>query len=134
MTSAALNWFDSLFARSRPVRLGAPLFQDKLPNKKVARIAALSAKGYTPTSIAAMLGDGTTRNQIASMTKIWGITAKSETETRNTWADIPVPLCGKHRTALALEAERRGIELSELMTRMAETICRDDLFGAVLDR
>ena len=120
-------------AIDKPVRVGAPLYADVWPNRKVARVASLSALGYTPTSIAAMLDDGTTRNQIASMTKAWGITAKSDTETRNTWADLRVPLCGRHRTALAIEAERRGIELPELMTKLAEAIVRDGLFDAVLD-
>jgi len=111
-------------------RVGAPLFSDVWPNRKVARVASLLAKGYSCASIAKELGDGTTANQITALASFWKITPKGE---RHTYAPVPVPLSGRHRTVLAAEALRRGMELPELVARMAETICRDGLFGAVLD-
>lgn len=120
-------------SQPRPERIGAPLFSDTWPNLKVARIAAMVAKGYSGTAIAAELADGTTPNQISAMVWKWGISAKSATDTRFTYADVPTPLAAKFRTQLAEEARRRGMELPELVARMAETICRDGLFGAVLD-
>ncbi len=113
-------------------RIGAPLYKDQWPNRKVAKIASLVAQGHSGTSIAAELNDGTTPNQIAAMVCYWGITPKSS-DPRKTYVDVAVPLCAKHRTILATEAERRGMGLPELIARMAETICRDGLFGAVLD-
>ncbi|MEO9299001.1 hypothetical protein [Devosia alba] len=113
-------------------RVGAPLFSDRWPNAKVARIAAMVAKGYSGTAIAAELQDGTTPNQVSSMVGHWGIAAKCS-DPRFTYADVPVPLAAKFRTTLAAEATRRGMELPELVAKMAETICRDGLFGAVLD-
>lgn len=44
-----------------------------------------------------------------------------------------VPLCAKHWTILALEAERRGMDLPALLQKVAETLCRDGLFEAALD-
>lgn len=112
--------------------VGAPLFPDKWPSAKVARIAAMVAKGYSGTAIAAELNDGTTPNQVASMACHWGIAAK-RSDPRFTYADVPVPLAAKFRTTLAAKATRRGMELPELMAEMAETICRDGLSGAVLE-
>ncbi|WIJ26599.1 hypothetical protein [Devosia sp. RR2S18] len=113
-------------------RVGAPLYSDVWPNRKVAKVAFLLAKGYSCTAIATELSDGTKQNQVASMALHWGISAKG-TDRRHTYADVPVPLAAKFRTTLAAEASRRGIDLPELVARMAETICRDGLFGAVLD-
>lgn len=62
----------------------------------------------------------------------WGITPKSS-DPRKTYVDVAVPLRAKHRTIPALEAERRGLTLPELVARMAETICKDGLYEAVLD-
>ncbi len=113
-------------------RIGAPLYKDQWPNRKVARVASMAAMGYSSTVIASILADGSTGNQVAHMIHHWGIRPKSS-DPRKTYADVAVPLCAKHRTILALEAERRGMDLPELIARMAETICRDGLFGAVLD-
>ena len=119
-------------SQPHPQRVGAPLFSDTWPNLKVARIASLVTKGYSCTAIAAELNDGTTQNQVASMVVRWGISAKGK-DARHTYADVPVPLAAKFRTTLAEEARRRGMELPDLVAKMAETICRDGLFGAVLD-
>jgi len=113
-------------------RLGAPPYADVWPNRKVARVAALAAKGYSAPAIAAEINDGSTSNQIAHMIWVWGIQARSS-DTRRSYADVPVPLAAKHRTALAAEAKRRGVDLSELLQQVAITLCRDDLFSAVLD-
>lgn len=115
-----------------PERTGGGLFADKWPNIKVARITAMVAKGYSCTAIAAELDDGTTQNQVASMVVHWGISAKGK-DARHTYADVPVPLAAKFRTTLAEEARHRGMELPELIAKVAETVCRDGLFGAVLD-
>ncbi|MGV8952834.1 MAG: hypothetical protein ACOH2M_17170 [Cypionkella sp.] len=115
-----------------PERVGAPLFSDKWPNAKVARVAAMVAKGYSGTAIAAEINDGTTPNEVSAMVWKWQITPKSS-DPRHTYVDVPVPLAAKFRTTLAAEAASRGMELPELVARMAETICRDGLFGAVLD-
>lgn len=113
-------------------RVGAPLYKDQWPNRKVAKIASLVAQGHSGTSIAGELNDGTTPNQIAAMVCHWGISPKSS-DPRFTYVDVPVPLAAKFRTTLAEEAKRRGMDLPELVAKMAETICRDSLFGAVLD-
>lgn len=113
-------------------RAGAPLYVDKWSNEKCVRIAALVTKGYSGTAIAAELADGTTPNQIASMVWKWKITPPSS-DPRFTYVDVPVPLAAKFRTDLAAEARRRGMELPELLQKVAETLCRDGLFGAVLD-
>lgn len=115
-----------------PERVGAPLYSDRWSNAKCARIAMMVAKGYSGTAIAAELNDGTTPNHISGMVKHWGIAAKSS-DPRHTYIDVPVPLAAKFRTDLAAEAKRRGLDLPGLMAKMAETICRDGLFGAVLD-
>ena len=52
---------------------------------------------------------------------------------RLVYGKVPVPLAAKFRTTLAAEAMRRGMQLPELVAKMAETICRDGLLGAVLD-
>lgn len=114
-------------------RADSGLFADTWPNLKVPRMASMVARGYSGTAIAAELADGTTPNQISPMVWKWGISAKSATDPRFTYADVPTPLAAKFRTQLAEEARRRGMELPELVTRMAETICRDGPFGAVLD-
>ncbi|WEJ31988.1 hypothetical protein [Devosia sp. SD17-2] len=111
---------------------GTPPYADVWPNRKVARVAALAAKGYSAPAIAAEISDGSTPSQIAHMIWVWGIQAGSS-DTRRSYADVPVPLAAKHRTALAAEAKRRGMDLSELLQKVAVTLCRDDLFGAVLD-
>lgn len=113
-------------------RIGAPLYTDVWPNKKVARVAALAAKGYSAPAIAAEISDGSTPSQIAHMIWVWGIQAGSS-DARRTYADVPVPLAAKHRTALAAEAKRRGMDMSELLQQVAVTLCQDNLFGAVLD-
>lgn len=117
---------------TNPERVGAPLYSDQWPNRKVARVASMVARGYSGTAIAAELNDGTTPNQVSSMVQHWGISPKSS-DPRFTYVDVPVPLAAKFRTTLAEEARRRGLELPDLVAKMAETICRDGLFGAVLD-
>lgn len=113
-------------------RIGAPLFADKWSNAKCARIAAMITKGYSCAAIALEISDGTTPNEIASMVSNWGIRPNSS-DHRRTYTDVPVPLAAKSRTALAEEAKRRGLELPALVATIAETVCRDDLFSAVLD-
>lgn len=113
-------------------RIGARLFADQWSNIKVARIASMVGRGYSGTAIAAEIDDGTTPNQISAMVWKWGISPKSA-DPRHTYADVPVPLAAKFRTTLAEEARHRGMELPELIAKVAETICRDGLFGAVLD-
>jgi hypothetical protein len=113
-------------------RVGAPLYRDQWSNAKCVRIATMVAHGYSGTAIAAELYDGTTPNQVSSMVEHWGIAPKSS-DPRFSYVDVPVPLSAIHRTALAAEARQRGMELSELLQKVAVTLCRDDLFGAVLD-
>jgi hypothetical protein len=113
-----------------PQRVGAPLFIDQWPNAKVAKVAVMIGRGYSYQAIADALADGTTANQITALASFWKIAPKGE---RHTYAPVTVSLSGRHRSVLAGEAGRRGMELPELVAKIAETICRDGLFGAVLD-
>lgn len=127
MTAAAASNVTILQPRGR---VGAPLFQDTWPNKKVARVASMAVQGYTAKSIAARLADGTTVNQITGMISDWGL---QQMGSRHSYAAVPVELTGMHRTKLADEAQSRGMEMPELIAKMTAAICRDGLFEAVLD-
>jgi len=106
------------------------LYADKWENRKAALVASMAARGYTAKTIAFSLADGTTVNEVTAMLSDWGLKQKGS---RHSYAAVPVELTGMHRTRLADEAQRRGLEMPELVAKITATICRDELFDAVLD-
>lgn len=127
MTAAATSNVTVLQPRGR---VGAPLYRDQWSNAKCVRIASMAAAGYTAKSIASRMADGTTANDVTAMLSDWGLKQKGS---RHSYAAVPVELTGMHRTRLADEAQRRGMEMPELLAKITATICRDELFDAVLD-
>lgn len=111
-------------------RIGAPLFEEKWRNGRVARVAFLIGQGWTAQAIADDLADGTTACQITAMTSHWGITFRSE---RHTYAPVLVGMAARHRTKLCAEARSRGLELPELASKLLAAVAADGLFEAVLD-
>lgn len=117
-------------ANDNLTRIGAPLFEEKWRNAKVAKVAYLIGQGWTAQAIADDLADGTTVNQITGMISHWGITAHSD---RHTYVLVPVAMAAKHRSKLCAEARSRGMMMPDLAGKLLATVAADGLFGAVLD-
>ena len=114
----------------RTTRVGAPLFEEKWPNTKVAKVAYLIGQGWTAQAVADELADGTKANQITAMTSHWGIVIRGD---RHTYAPLLVAIAAKHRTKLCAEARSRGMMMPDLAGKLLATVAADGLFGAVLD-
>lgn len=119
----------NLFGEPLP-RLGAPLFGEKWDNKKCFWIGVHTARGLTAQSVCAKLNDGATPNMITAMWSHWGYAASVG---HHTYAAVPVPLSGIHRTMIDAEAERRGIDLQDLCRTVLENVAKDQLFAAIID-
>jgi hypothetical protein len=66
------------------------------------------------------------------ITAMWSHWEYSVTTTEHTYAAVPVPLSGIHRTMIDAEAERRGMDIQDLCQAILETTARDDIFKAIL--
>ena len=115
-----------------PERLGHPLFVEKWSNRRAFRIGLMTGQGMTAPAIARALGDGVPPNLITAMLSEWGHKLDGD---RHTHGPVKVMLSAKHRTMLADEAMRRGIDMPELCRRLLVQIAQDGdtLFPAILD-
>lgn len=118
----------NLFGEELP-RLGAPLFSEKWTNRKAFWIGVYTGRGLTAQRICDRLADGVQPNMITAMWSHWEY---SVTTTEHTYAAVPVPLSGIHRTMIDAEAERRGMDIQDLCQAILETTARDDIFKAIL--
>lgn len=114
----------------KPARVGAPLFEQSWPNAKAFRIGLMTGKGMSAASISEVLEDGTTANAVCSMLSEWGHRCDGA---KRTYAGVPVQLSGKHRTMIAKEAARRGMDFNELCADVLVTVAKDGLWSAVID-
>lgn len=119
----------NLFGEPLP-RLGAPLFRERWSNQRAFWIGVYMGQGLTAQRVCDRLADGATPNMITAMTSWWGY--RSEIGD-HTYAHIPVPLSGMHRTAIDAEAERRGMDATALCRAVLETMAKEKLWKAVLD-
>jgi len=118
----------NLFGEELP-RLGAPLFAERWSNKRAFWIGVHTGRGLTAQRICDRLADGVQPNMITAMWSHWEY---SVTTTEHTYAAVPVPLSGIHRTMIDAEAERRGMDIQDLCQAILETTARDDIFKAIL--
>lgn len=118
----------NLFGEELP-RLGAPLFSERWSNRRAFWIGVYTGRGLTAQRICDRLADGVQPNMITAMWSHWEY---SVTTTEHTYAAVPVPLSGIHRTMIDAEAERRGMDIQELSQAILETTARDDIFKAIL--
>lgn len=118
-----------LFGEDVP-RLGAPLFVERWSNRKAFWIGVYAGQGLSLSAMCAELGDGVPPNVVGSMLNHWGFTVS---EGMHTYGAVKVLLSGRHRTQLAAEARRRGIEIGELCRQVLVNVARDELWKAVLD-
>lgn len=119
----------NLFGEELP-RLGAPLFAERWTNRKAFWIGVHTGRGLTAQRICDRLNDGVQPNMITAMWSHWEY---SVTTTEHTYAAVPVPLSGIHRTMIDAEAERRGMDIQELAQAILESVARDQLWTAVLE-
>ena len=123
-----MNEDSNLFGEPLP-RLGAPLFRERWSNSRAFWIGVYTGQGLTAQRICDRLNDGSQPNMITAMTSFWGYQNK---DMDHTYATVGVPLSGIHRTRIDAEAERRGMEISELCRAVMESVARDNLWKRVL--
>lgn len=119
----------NLFGEELP-RMGAPLFAERWSNKRAFDIGVLTGRGLTAQRVCDRLADGVTPNMITAMWSHWGHHAISS---HHTYAAVPVPLSGIHRTMIDAEAERRRMDIQEICRAVMENVAKDQLWSAVLD-
>lgn len=119
----------NLFGEPLP-RVGAPLFAERWTNRKAFWIGVYTGQGLTAQRICDRLADGAQPNMITAMTSFWGYQSK---ETDHTYAPVRIALSGIHRSKIDAEAERRGMDISDLCAKVMTQVARDDLFKAILD-
>lgn len=119
----------NLFGEELP-RLGAPLFAERWSNRKAFWIGVYTGRGLTAHRICDRLADGVTPNVISKMTSEWGYYPDAGL---HTYAAVPVPLSGIHRTIIDAEAERRGMDIQDICQAVMETVSREELWKAVLE-
>jgi hypothetical protein len=111
-------------------RIGHPLWVEKWSNRKAFEIGLMTGRGLTAQRICDRLNDGVTPNMITAMWSHWGHIAGAN---HHTYAAIPVPLSGIHRTLIDAEAERRRMDIQEICQSVLETVAKEDLWKAVLE-
>jgi hypothetical protein len=111
-------------------RLGAPLFAERWSNKRAFDIGVMTGRGLTAQRICDRLGDGVMPNMITGMWSFWGYHTNTS---HHTYAAVPVPLSGIHRTMIDAEAERRRMDIQDICQAVMENVARDALWSAVLD-
>ncbi|MGV8950096.1 MAG: hypothetical protein ACOH2M_03260 [Cypionkella sp.] len=111
-------------------RVGAPLFRERWSNQRAFWIGVYTGQGLTAQRVCDRLNDGAQPNMITAMTSFWGYQSK---ETDHTYAPVRIALSGIHRTKIDAEAERRGMDISEISRAVMETVAREELWKAVLD-
>lgn len=119
----------NLFGEPLP-RLGAPLFAERWSNRKAFWIGLYVGRGLTAQRVCDRLNDGVTPNMITAMTSFWGYATDAG---HHTYAPVPVPLSGIHRTMIDAEAERRKMDMQDICRAVLETTARDDMWRAILD-
>ena len=119
----------NLFGEPLP-RVGAPLFAERWSNRKSFWIGVYTGRGLTAQRVCDRLADGVTPNMITAMWSHWEYSLSSN---EHTYAAVPVPLSGIHRTAIDAEAEARGMDISEICRAVMETVAKEQLWSAVLD-
>lgn len=119
----------NLFGEELP-RVGAPLFAQKWDNRKAFWIGVYTGQGLTATSITKRYKDGSTPNMITAMWSDWEY---SPNEAHHTYAPVPVPLSGIHRTMIDAEAERRNMDMQDICRAVIETVAKENLWKALLD-
>lgn len=119
----------NLFGEPLP-RLGAPLFKERWSNQRAFWIGVYTGQGLTAQRICDRLNDGAQPNMITAMTSFWGYQSK---ETDHTYAPVRIALSGIHRTKIDAEAERRGMDISDICRAVMETTARDDMWKAILE-
>jgi hypothetical protein len=119
----------NLFGEELP-RVGAPLFKEIWTNRKSFWIGVYTGQGLTATSITRRYEDGSTPNMITAMWSQWEY---SSGETQHTYAAVPVPLSGIHRTMIDAEAERRNMDMQDICRAVLETVAKENLWKALLD-
>lgn len=119
----------NLFGEELP-RVGAPLFVERWSNRRAFEIGVLTGRGLTAQRICDRLNDGVTPNMITAMWSHWGHHSSAD---HHTYAAVPVPLSGIHRTMIDAEAERRRMDIQELCQAVLETTARDNMWKAILD-
>jgi len=119
----------NLFGEPLP-RLGAPLFAERWSNRKAFWIGVYTGRGLTAQRVCDRLADGVTPNVITKMTSEWGY---HQDAGPHTYAAVPVPLSGIHRTAIDVEAERRNMDIQDICRAVMETVAKERLWSAVLD-
>jgi hypothetical protein len=119
----------NLFGEPLP-RLGAPLFKEIWTNRKAFWIGVYTGQGLTAQRICDRLGDGALPNMITAMTSHWGYHSP---ETEHTYAAVRIALSGIHRSKIDAEAERRGMDISDICRAVMETTARDDMWKAILE-
>jgi len=118
-----------MFGRD-PERIGHPLWVEKWSNRKAFWIGVHTGRGLTAQRICDRLADGVQPNMITAMWSHWEY---SVTTTEHTYAAVPVPLSGIHRTMIDAEAERRGMDIQDICQAVMETVSREELWKAVLE-
>lgn len=119
----------NLFGEELP-RLGAPLFKEIWTNRKSFWIGVYTGQGLTAKRICDRYNDGSVPNMITAMWSNWEYASG---ESQHTYAAVPVPLSGIHRTLIDTEAEARGMEMGEICAAVMETVARENLWKAVLE-
>lgn len=119
----------NLFGEPLP-RMGAPLFRERWSNHRAFWIGVYMGQGLTAQRVCDRLADGSTSNMITAMTSFWGFHSD---EGAHTYASVPVPLSGIHRTMVDAEAERRALTTPELCRAVLETVTKDAMWKAILD-
>lgn len=129
MTRSPSSADTNLFGEELP-RIGAPLFVERWSNKRAFDIGVLTGRGLTAQRVCDRLGDGATPNMITAMWSHWG---HHVTSSQHTYAAVPVPLSGIHRTMIDAEAQRRKMDIQDLCRAVLEATARDDMWRAILD-
>lgn len=129
MTQSRSDPDTNLFGEELP-RLGAPLFSERWSNRKSFWIGVYTGQGLTAKRICDRYKDGSTPNMITAMWSDWEYAGR---ETQHTYAAVPVPLSGIHRTLIDTEAAARGTEMVDLCQAVLETVAKENLWKAILE-
>jgi hypothetical protein len=118
--------------RAKTDRFRIPgLAVERRTNAWAALVGFLTGRGYMSNEIEKILADGTSRETVRRMWKLWGLPL-SETGGRRK-ISVPIELSVRERQILADRARRRGIAPAEYLRRIATCALTDDLYDAVTD-
>lgn len=98
---------------------------------KGAFIGFLTGMGYTAVDIEKRMGDGTSRETVRRMWKLWELPTNEVGGAR--YKRVSIDLRFGERAKLAKQAQKRGLTMEEYLRRIARCAIRDDMYDAITD-